>query len=86
MLNSDKFLTGVLLGVIPPGIAAFFVEVLGFDGEILGKKHVLYIASVVVNLLLMRFFFRTDRTETATGIIFSTFISALLFVILNRIS
>jgi len=86
MLNKDRFITGVLLGVTFPSIAAFFVEVLGYDGEILGKKHLLYIASVVINLLLLRFFFRTDRPEIARGIIFSTFISALLFVILNRIS
>jgi hypothetical protein len=86
MLNKDRFLTGMFLGLVPPGIAAFFVEILGYDGEILGKKHLLYIASVVINLLLLRFFFRSDRSEIARGIIFSTFISALLFVILNRIS
>jgi len=86
MFRKDRFLSGLLVGVISPAIAWFLVEILGFNGEILGKKHLLYIASVVINLLLLRFFFRSDRTQIASGIIFSTFISALVFVILNRIS
>ena len=85
MFKKDKFITGLLVGFVSPAIAFFLVEVLGYDGEILGKKHLLYIASVVINLLLLRFFFRSDRSQIASGIIFSTFISALLFVILNRI-
>jgi hypothetical protein len=85
MFKRDRFLAGLLLGVVSPAVAFFFVKVLGLDVELMGKKHLLYIASVVINLLLLRYFFRHDRAETASGIIFSTFISALLFVILNRI-
>jgi hypothetical protein len=86
MFKKDQFFTGLLVGVMSPAIAFFLVEIMGFNMEILGKKHLLYIASVVINLLLLRYFFRNDCTKTASGIIFSTFISALLFVILNRIS
>jgi hypothetical protein len=85
MFKRDRFLAGLLLGVVSPAVAFFFVKVRGLDVELMGKKHLLYIASVVINLLLLRYFFRHDRAETASGIIFSTFISALLFVILNRI-
>ncbi|NEU09808.1 stationary phase survival protein SurE [Flavihumibacter sp. R14] len=86
MFKKDKFLAGALLGLIPPALAWFIIEILKFDAEIFGKKHLLYIASVVINLLLLRYFFLNDRPETARGVIFSTFISALLFVILSRIN
>jgi hypothetical protein len=86
MFKKDKFLTGALMGVIPPALAWFIIEILKFDDEIFGKKHFFYIASVIVNLLILRYFFRNDRPETASGVIFSTFISALVFVILSRIN
>lgn len=85
MFKKDNFLIGALLGIILPVLAWFTVEVLKFDLQFLGKKHLLYIASAIFNLILMRFYFKSGKGETAAGIIFSTFISALLFVILNRI-
>ena len=85
MLKKDNFLIGALLGIIFPALAWFSVEILKFDIQFMGKKHLLYIASSIFNLILMRFYFKHNKGETAAGIIFSTFISALLFVILNRI-
>lgn len=85
MLKKDNFLIGVLLGIIFPALAWFSVEILKFDLQFLGKKYLLYIAGAILNLILMRFYFKQSKGETAAGIIFSTFISALLFVILNRI-
>ena len=84
MFKKDHFLGGVLLGFIFPVVAYVCVEILKLDVQFLGKKHLLYIGSVVINLLLLRLLFKSDRAQTASGILFSTFISALLFVILNR--
>jgi len=84
MYNKDHFLSGVLLGFIFPALAYACVEILKLDIQFLGKKHLLYIGSVVINLILLRLLFKNDKAQTASGIIFSTFFSALLFVILNR--
>lgn len=86
MFKKDKFLVGAFLGFIFPALAYLLVEILKRDVQIFGKKHLLYIGSVVVNLIIMRLFFKSDKAETAAGVIFSTFISALLFVFLNRVS
>ena len=84
MFKKDHFLSGALLGFIFPALAYVCVEILKLDVQFLGKKHLLYIGSVVINLILLRLFFKNNRVQTASGIIFSTFFSALLFVILNR--
>ena len=84
MFKNDHFLGGALLGFIFPVLAYVCVEILKLEVQFLGKKHLLYIASVVINLILLRLLYKTGKAETASGIIFSTFISALLFVILNR--
>lgn len=84
MFKKDNFLVGALLGMIFPSLAWFTVEILKFDFQFLGKKHLLYIGGAIINLVMMRFYFKYENVETASGIIFSTFISALLFVILNK--
>lgn len=85
MFKEDRFLVGAVMGLIFPALAYLAVEIFKFDLQILGKKHLLYIASVVINLIAVRMYFRNDRMETASGVVFSTFISALLFVILKWI-
>ena len=85
MLKKDKFLVGAIMGLIFPALAYLAVEIFNYDVQVLVKKYLLYIASVVINLIAVRMYFKNDRMETASGVVFSTFISALLFVILNRI-
>lgn len=85
MFKEDKFLVGAVMGIIFPALAYLSVEIFKLDVQILGKKYLLYIASVVVNLIAVRLYFRNDRMETGSGVVFSTFISALLFVILKWI-
>lgn len=85
MFKKDKFLAGAIMGLIFPALAYLSVEILKFDVQFLGKKYLLYIASVVINLIAVRVYFKNDRMETASGVVFSTFISALLFVILKWI-
>jgi hypothetical protein len=85
MFKKDKFLVGAIMGLIFPTLAYLAVEIFKIDVQVLGKKHLMYIASVVINLIAVRIYFRNDRMETASGVVFSTFISALLFVILKWI-
>ncbi|HUH32485.1 MAG TPA: hypothetical protein VLZ28_00950 [Daejeonella sp.] len=85
MFKADKFIVGAIFGLAFPVLAYLSVEILKFDVQVLGKKYLLYIASVVINLIAVRIYFRNDKMETASGVVFSTFISALLFVILKWI-
>lgn len=85
MFKKDQFLVGAIMGLIFPALAYLSVEIFKVDVQILGKKYLLYIGSVIINLIAVRMYFKNDKMETASGVVFSTFISALLFVILKWI-
>lgn len=84
MYKDDKFWLGVILGFVFPAIAYISVALLKTDLHVLGKEHILYIASALLNLIMMRYLYFRGRANTATGVIFSTFICALFFIILIR--
>ncbi|TZF84111.1 stationary phase survival protein SurE [Pedobacter sp. BS3] len=79
MLKKDNIWLGLLLGVVLPGIAAFFVEILKKNIRFLNKDDLLYIGCVAINLLLVKYYFKQNCDNTARGIVASTFICALVF-------
>lgn len=80
MLKKDNVWLGVILGLVCPGIAFFFVEILKKNITFLKKDDLLYIGCVAINLFLVRYFFREDKENTARGVISSTFICAFIFM------
>ena len=80
MLKKDNVWLGVILGLVCPGIAFFFVEILKKNITYLKKDDLLYIVCVAINLFLVRYFFRQDKENTARGVISSTFICAFIFM------
>ena len=79
MLKRDNIWLGTALGLILPGIAFFIVEVLKKNIRVLEKDDLLYIGCVALNLILVRYYFREYKENTARGIIGATFICALIF-------
>ena len=84
MYKQDKFWIGVIMGFVFPALAYLLVTYLKIDIHILGKEHILYIASALLNLIMMRWLYFLGKANTATGVIFATFICAVLFIILIR--
>ena len=79
MLKRDNVWLGAVLGLILPAIAFFFVEILKKNIIILKKADLLYIGCVALNLLLVRYYFKEYKENTARGVIGSTFICAFIF-------
>mgnify|MGYP001569998595 CR=1 FL=1 len=79
MFKKDSPWLGAALGLVLPGIAFFFVEILKKNIKVLEKADLLYIGCVALNLLLVRYFFNQDKEQIARGIIGSTFICAFIF-------
>lgn len=79
MLKRDNVWLGAVLGLILPAIAFFFVEILKKNLSFLKKDDLLYIGCVALNLILVRYYFREYKENTARGIIGSTFICAFIF-------
>ncbi|MEJ6980589.1 stationary phase survival protein SurE [Pedobacter sp. P351] len=79
MLKKDNVWLGAVLGLVLPGIAYFIVEILKKNITVLEKDDLLYIGCVALNLLLVRYYFRTYKENTAKGIISATFVCAFIF-------
>lgn len=79
MFKRDSVWLGVFLGLVLPGIAVFFVEVLKKNVRVLEKDDLLYIGCAAVNLILVRVLFRQYKENTAKGVVASTFICAFIF-------
>lgn len=79
MLKKDNVWLGAVLGLVLPGIAFFIVEILKKNIRILQREDILYIGCVALNLLLVKYFFKEDKEQTARGIVGSTFICAMIF-------
>ncbi|PWG81429.1 stationary phase survival protein SurE [Pararcticibacter amylolyticus] len=79
MLKRDNVWIGVILGLVLPGIAAFFVEVLKKNVRILEKDDLLYIGCAALNMILVKYLFKQYKENTARGVVASTFICALVF-------
>ncbi len=79
MFKRDHVVIGLLLGLILPGIATFFVEILKKNIVFLEKDDLLYIGCAALNLLLVKHFFKKKMENTARGVVASTFICAMIF-------
>lgn len=73
---------GILLGMIFPAIAFLLVK---FDvGNLINNKpFALYAVVAMLNLLIMRYFYRSGLTKTGQGIILITFLIAMLLLFLG---
>jgi hypothetical protein len=83
MLKRNNFWLGTFMGLILPGVNFLFDDILKKDMAIFGKEGVYYLLSLAVNLLIMRYYFRSDKEETAKGIALVTFICTIIFFLLK---
>lgn len=79
MIKKDNIWLGMLLGLIFPAIAYFFVEILKKNIAFLQKDDLLYIGCVAINLLIVRYFFKQDKENIVRGVIGATFVCAFIF-------
>ncbi len=79
MFKQNNTWFGALIGLVIPGIAFFFTEVLKKNIPVLKGADLLYIGCIALNLLLLRYYFSIDKEKTSKGIMASTFICAFIF-------
>lgn len=79
MLRRNSVWLGVILGLVFPGIAFFFVEILKKNIRLLEKDDLLYIGCAAVNLIVVRYLFRNNLEDTGKGVVASTFVCAFIF-------
>jgi len=79
----NSFVFGCLLGMIFPA-AAYLLTCSPANTLINGKPLGFYAVAALINLLLVRHFFRSDGEQTAKGIILATFVAVLALLLTQR--
>lgn len=76
-MNKDNLFFGILLGLIAP-LIAFIMSRFNLTGIDIGSKNLsFYVIAALVNLLLMRYYYRNEMGNSARGIILITFIATM---------
>jgi hypothetical protein len=83
MLKNNNLITGLLGGAILPGVSLFvFLYLLKGDFLILNKPGLPYLIAIVINMFIIRYCFKVDKANIATGMILVTFVfTALVFLL-----
>lgn len=83
-MNRDNLLFGILIGSISPFIA-FIMTQFNLTGIDIGNKSLSFYAfGAILNLIMMRYYYRKELGNTAGGIILITFICAILVFFLHE--
>lgn len=73
MTNKNNFYIGLLLGAILPAISWVLFDRLFPDLLIMRKHGVPYLLVIIVNLLLLRYFYKKEQEKTSMGMMLVTF-------------
>lgn len=73
----NNVIAGMLLGSILPLLAYLFSDVVFKDEMIADKPGVPYLLAVGINLIIMKFIFKTEADKAAAGIILVTFLASI---------
>lgn len=77
---------GMLIGAVSP-LIAFLLTLYTNWGTLLTNKPVgLYVLAAVINLLLLRFYYKRDQENTARGVILVTFIGVMVLIFTKTIT
>lgn len=80
IFRKDNFLIGALLGLILPILAYGLTRWTDLATLIGNKPLSLYVIAALINLLLVRYFYRQGHENTARGVIMMTFVGVLALI------
>ncbi len=75
------------IGIVSPVLAYILVRFMDLELHFLPEKPMaIYTIAVLVNLVLLRFAYRSGKDHLGKGIIASTFLAMILYLITHRIT
>lgn len=77
-MKRDNFVFGLVLGLLMPFIAYILAVNLDELFRTWGKEIFPYVMAAAINLIALRLFYKHGFPKVGMGILFSTFISAIL--------
>lgn len=84
-MKKDNLFFGFLLGLIAP-LTAFVMSRFNLTGIDIGNKNLsFYVIAALLNLLLVRYYYRNEMTNSARGVILITFIGAMSVLFFSEV-
>jgi len=81
-----SFLAGLGLGLLAPLIAIVLTQFTMLPASIGLRPLGFYVIAALINLLLVRHFYRRGPEQVARGVILCTFVLAMLLIFINKSS
>lgn len=85
LTKTNNFFAGMCVGLIMPVAAYLLSSYTNWVSYIGNKPLGFYVLAALVNLLLLRYFYRNNGEYTAKGIIMVTFLGLLVLIITKQI-
>lgn len=83
-MRINSFFFGCVVGLVPPAAAHLLIS---FTSLSVGNQPLsLYVIAALINLLLLRFFYRRSLEQSARGVIFITFVASLLLIYTEKLT
>lgn len=83
--KTNHFFAGMGAGLIMPVVAYLLSSYTHWITYIGNKPLGFYVLAALINLLLVRYFYRNDGENTARGVIMITFLGLLVLIITKQI-
>lgn len=84
-MQGNPFLSGLVLGLLAPVAAHILTKFTSLPFFIGSKPLGLYVIAALINLLLVRYFYRNGREPMARGVILITFVLVLLLIFTTKL-
>ncbi|MFM6975469.1 MAG: hypothetical protein ACKOW2_01285 [Sphingobacteriaceae bacterium] len=76
--KKDHFLFGLLAGLLLPALAWVYESLISNDLSHAHRTKIIYLVSLVLNLILVRVAYRAGLEQTGRGLMFISFLSAIV--------
>lgn len=85
-MKKDNLFFGLAIGLVAP-LLAHIITLYNLTGIDIGEKKLsFYVIAAMINLLLVRYYYRNEMGNSARGIILVTFIGALVVLLLREVT
>lgn len=80
----NNFLKGAGLGLIAPALAVLLTRFAQLPDFLAAKPLSLYVIAALINLLMVRYFYRNEQDLSGRGVVLVTFIGLLVLIVTGR--
>lgn len=86
-MQKDSLFSGVIIGALAPIVAYLAMAYTTLQQSIFPDKPLaLYVLSVVINLIIVRFAFRAGKVSQSKGVVLVTFLAMIVFVVVTKLN